>query len=298
MDDSQRDEPRLKAWQGALALVLVGIGAQLLGGFVALIALVIEASVGGASLLEVMNGGELSFAVLAPSLIATGLGMGGGAAIVVAAARVPVKKGLGIRPAPWPAFVVAPIGILALGPTSDFMRRLMVEYLPDLTLGSLDQLDAAVRSAPLWIVAPLFSLVPGIAEELLFRGAFQRSIRTPWLAIGLSAFFFAAYHFDPHHVAAVLPLGFYLAWLGHRTGSVLVPITAHVANNATAVIASVAFPESPESAGLFEDWWWIPTGWAIAALAVAVVWWSTRARWAAPLGPGELDALDREFGDG
>lgn len=283
MDDSQRDEPRLKAWQGAVALILVGIGAQLLGGVVGLIALIIEAAIEGTSLFDLMKGGELSFAVIAPSLIATGLGMGGGAALVVAAARVPVKRGLGIRPAPWPAFVVAPIGILALGPTSDFMRRLMVEFLPDLTLGSLDQLENAVRGAPLWIVVPLFSLVPGIAEELLFRGAFQRSIRTPWLAIGLSAFFFAAYHTDPHHVAAVLPLGLYLAWLGHRTGSVLVPIAAHIANNAAAVIASVLFPESTESpASLFEDWWWIPIGWAIAAATVAVVWWSTRRREAAP----------------
>ncbi len=283
MDDSQSDEPRLKAWQGAIALVLVGIGAQLLGGVVALIAALIEASVEGTSLLDLMSGGELSFAVIAPSLIATGLGMGGGAAIVVAAARVPVKHGLGIRPAPWPAFVVAPIGILALGPTSDFMRRLMVEYAPNLTLGTLDQLEGVVRAAPLWVVAPLFSLVPGIAEELLFRGAFQRSIRTGWLAIVLSAFFFAAYHTDPHHVAAVLPLGFYLAWLGHRTGSVLVPIAAHVANNAAAVIASVMFPEATEPpASLFEDWWWIPTGWAIAAGTVAVVWWSTRARAAPP----------------
>ena len=280
MDDSQRDEPRLKAWQGALALVLVGIGAQLLGGVVMVIALALDAVINGTSLL---NTTELGFGVIAPALLATGLGMGGGAAVVVALAKVPVKSGLGIRSAPWPAFVVAPVGILALGPTSDFMRRLMVEYAPNLTLGTLDQLESVVHSAPLWVVAPLFSLVPGIAEELLFRGAFQRSIRTPWLAVGLSAFFFAAYHTDPHHVAAVLPLGFYLAWLGHRTGSVLVPITAHVANNAAAVIASVMFPESTESpASLFEDWWWIPIGWAIAAATVAVVWWSTRAREAEP----------------
>ena len=283
MDDSQRDEPRLKAWQGALALILVGIGAQLLGGVVFVIAAVVEASVEGKSLLDLTSGGELGFGVIAPALLATGLGMGGGAAVVVALAKVPVRSGLGIRAAPWPAFVVAPVGILALGPTSDFMRRLMVEYAPNLTLGTLDQLESVVHSAPLWVVAPLFSLVPGITEELLFRGAFQRSIRTPWLAVGLSAFLFAAYHTDPHHVAAVLPLGFYLAWLGHRTGSVLVPITAHIANNAAAVIASVMFPESTESpASLFEDWRWIPIGWAIAAATVAVVWWSTRAREAEP----------------
>lgn len=278
--------PRLKAWQGAVALVLVGIGAQILGGLVALVAMVVESVAQDRPFAEMMMSGELSFAVIGPSLVATGAGMAGGALIVALAARVPVRSALGIRPAPWPAFVVAPIGILALGPTSDLLRRIMVEIAPTLTLGTLDQLDSAVRSAPLWLVAPLFSLVPGIAEELLFRGAFQRSIRTGWLAVLLSGFFFAAYHTDPHHVVAVLPLGFYLAWLGHRTGSVLVPITAHVANNATAVITAVLFADGTETpTALGEDVWWVPLGWLVAALAILVVWWTTRRPPASPPAP-------------
>jgi len=289
MENDSEAEPRLKPWQGVIALIVVGIGAQILGGIVAVIAIVIQAAGDAASLSTMLSTGNVTFGVIGPSLVATGVGMAGGSMLVAAAARVPIRQALGIRRAPWPAFLAAPLGILALGPTSDFLRRVMVEIAPHFTFGSLDQLDAAVRGAPLWLVAPLFALVPGIAEELLFRGAFQRSIRTGWLAILLSGFFFAAYHTDPHHVVAVLPLGLYLAWLGHRTGSVLVPITAHVVNNAAAVITAVLLGTGETPDALFgEDFWWMPAGWAVAAVAITAVWWTTRRPPASPPAPASF----------
>lgn len=261
---------RLAAWQGALVLVVVGIGAQLAGGLAFAVAILVQT---GGSLSE-LTGAGISFGTLAPSLITTGVCMVGGCVGAALLARRRLGEALGVRSAPWLAFLAAPIGILALGPTSDGLRRLMQTYLPSLTLGTLEGLDAVARSAPIWMVAPLFAFVPGIAEEVLFRGAFQRSIRTRWLAIVLSGFFFALYHTDPHHVVAVLPLGFYLAWLGDRTGSVLVPIAAHVVNNGTAVIAATLLEAPAEVAG--EDLVWIPAGWVVAAVAIFAVVWATR----------------------
>lgn len=278
-----RDE-RLKWWHGALVLVVVGIGAQLAGAMAFAVAMIVDAVASGAPLTSLTGEGAIKFATIAPSILVTGLTMAGGAALVPRLAGVPVAKALGIRRAPWPAFVAAPIGILALGPTSDALRRLMQTYAPALTFGSLDSLDQIARSAPVWLVAPLFALVPGIAEELLFRGAFQRSIRTRWLAVILSGFLFAAYHTDPHHVIAVLPLGFYLAWLGDRTGSVLVPITAHIANNATAVVAAVVFGAGEGGDGIAamgDDVWWIPVGLAITGGSAGIVHWVTRRPYAA-----------------
>lgn len=282
MSESSRgvERERLKWWHGAIVLVVVGIGAQIAGGLAFVIAAVIDAAAGGGSLAGLTNGDAMKFATIAPSIAVTGLVMAGGAALVPRLAGVPVAKALGIRRAPWPAFVAAPIGILALGPTSDALRRLMQTYAPGWTFGSLEQLDQIARSAPVWLVAPLFALVPGIAEELLFRGAFQRSIRIRWLAVLLSGFFFAAYHTDPHHVVAVLPLGLYLAWLGDRTGSVLVPITAHVMNNGTAVVAAVMLGggggDDGGIAAMGDEVWWIPGGLAVAAGSVAIVHWVTR----------------------
>ena len=92
---------------------------------------------------------------------------------------------------------------------------------------------------------PFLAVMPALGEELLCRGVLQRSIRTPWVAILVSAVFFAGLHFDPLHVAGVLPLGFYLAWLGHRTGSVWVPVTAHFANNLAATLAMYFVDSAP-----------------------------------------------------
>ncbi len=271
---------RLKWWHGALVLVVIGIGAQIAGAIAFVVAMVVDAIVRGVSLGDLGTSADIKLATIGPSLVVTGLVMGGGAALFPRLAGVPVGEALGLRRAPWPAFLAAPIGILALGPTSDALRRLMQTYAPGLTLGSLDQLDQVARSAPVWIVAPLFALVPGIAEELLFRGAFQRSIRTRGLAVVLSGLFFAVYHTDPHHIAAVLPLGLYLAWLGDRTGSVLVPITAHVANNGTAVIAAVLLGrEAGDDGGIAamgSDVWYVPLGLVIAGACVGVVHWVTR----------------------
>jgi membrane protease YdiL (CAAX protease family) len=175
----------------------------------------------------------------------------------------------------------APTGILALGPTSDGLRRAMVELAPWATFGTLEGLDRLATSAPIWVIVPLMALVPGFAEELLFRGMFQGSIRRPALAIFFSGLLFAAYHTDPHHVVAVLPLGFYLAWLRHRTGSTFVPITAHVVNNATAVIAVVVIGQDGAEEAPFE-WWWMPVGWLVVAVIVAVIVRVTRPRLSPP----------------
>ena len=79
------------------------------------------------------------------------------------------------------------------------------------------------------------------------------------------------------HVVAVLPLGFYLAWLAQRTQSLAVPVTGHVFNNAAAVLGSVYFAEEAASQEAL-DWWWAPIGWVVCAGCVALVWWTTRRR--------------------
>jgi membrane protease YdiL (CAAX protease family) len=271
---------RIEAWQGSLGLVVGGVGAQIAGAFVFVVGVVILIAQRGPDADFSNLGPELigSIWVIGPSILLTGLTMVGVAVVIPLLAKVRPSDALGLRGAPWPAFLAAPIGILALGPTSDAMRQLMVAIAPNLTFGNLDALDLVARSAPLYIIVPVMALIPGIAEETLFRGMFQRSIRNPRLALVLSAVLFAAYHMDPHHVFAVLPLGFFLAWLAHRTQSLWVPITAHVANNSAAVIGSRFIDPSEPQPTILDEWWWLPIGWAVAALCVGVIVWSTRDR--------------------
>jgi membrane protease YdiL (CAAX protease family) len=85
----------------------------------------------------------------------------------------------------------------------------------------------------------LFSVLPGICEELFFRGYLQTRLseRWPaWAAIGLASVVFAAVHGDVQHSLAVLPLGVWFGFVGWKCGSVLVPIACHVLNNFTAIL--------------------------------------------------------------
>jgi membrane protease YdiL (CAAX protease family) len=267
---AEKEPARTKWWQGTAILIVGGIAAQIAGG----IAMVVGAAIESGGQADLSAGVRLSFEVVAPAVVLTGITMLAFALALPLITKVRPREALGLRGAPWPAFIAGPLGIVALGPTSDAVRRLMVQIAPNLTLGTLDDLEAITRAAPLWAAVPLFALVPGICEEALFRGAFQRSIRLRLLAIPLSGVLFAVYHADPHHIAAVVPLGLYLAWLGDRTNSLFVPISAHVTNNAIAVVASKLLDASADAPA--DPWWFVPVGWIVAALAAAVVWWSTR----------------------
>jgi membrane protease YdiL (CAAX protease family) len=89
---------------------------------------------------------------------------------------------------------------------------------------------------PLLWLWPTFALLPGLSEELLFRGVLQRALVRPGLAIACSGCAFALFHVDPVHVVGVLPLGLFLAWVAQRS-STAVSIFAHVCNNSVALVA-------------------------------------------------------------
>src|SRR5262249_11721589 len=144
------------------------------------------------------------------------------------AVRGRVVEALGLARAPLVPTILAPIGMLALGPLSDLATSLMAKYLPSWTFGSLDELSQLGRAGPWIVMVFLMAVLPGVSEELVFRGLLQRSIRRKRLGLVMSAVFFALAHVDPQHVAGVLPLGFYLAWVAMRTDSTWPTMLAHV----------------------------------------------------------------------
>jgi membrane protease YdiL (CAAX protease family) len=84
--------------------------------------------------------------------------------------------------------------------------------------------------------------VPGIVEELLFRGYLQSRLLRRWppvAAIALSTLLFAAAHMDPLHVVGVMPLGIWLGVVAWRTGSVWPAVLCHASNNAVALVGAV-----------------------------------------------------------
>jgi uncharacterized protein len=82
--------------------------------------------------------------------------------------------------------------------------------------------------------------LPGFAEELLCRGYAQsRLVARFGAARGMLAptLVFALMHFDVQHSLAILPLGFWFAYVAWRAGSVWVSVAAHAWNNAYVLIS-------------------------------------------------------------
>ncbi len=94
--------------------------------------------------------------------------------------------------------------------------------------------DFGVAGTVAWIVS--LSLLVGMQEELLFRGAIYRPARNifgPRLASLFQAFIFSMAHY-PNPISALsaaLLFGVAMVLLVERTGSLFAPVTAHACNN-------------------------------------------------------------------
>jgi len=99
----------------------------------------------------------------------------------------------------------------------------------------------------------LGSLLPGIIEELAFRGYIQSRLlqRWPaWAAVGVSSLLFALFHLDPAYMVVVFPVGLWLGFLAWRTGGTLQGMVCHAFNNAVAFGLLALDPQLSESVEL------------------------------------------------
>jgi len=81
----------------------------------------------------------------------------------------------------------------------------------------------------------IIAVIPGIGEELLFRGflqnIFRRLIKNDHVAVWLAAFFFSFIHFQFYGFVPRLLLGALFGYLYLWSGNLLVPMVAHFLNN-------------------------------------------------------------------
>jgi membrane protease YdiL (CAAX protease family) len=171
---------------------------------------------------------------------------------------------------PWGGTLVAIAGILGVSQLADLgidASGLRGESVLDELARALDGARGPALASALVGIA----LAPGVAEELLFRGALQGALLRvralpPAAAVALAALAFGAAHLDPVQSAATVPLGLYLGALACVTGSVRAPIAAHVLNNAVAAL-STSFGVAPFPS----PWLALAASLAVAAPGVAVL---------------------------
>jgi hypothetical protein len=111
----------------------------------------------------------------------------------------------------------------------------------------------------------IVAVLPGIGEELYFRGIIQRLLHDRWgghVAVWVAAILFSAFHFQFFGFIPRLLLGAMMGYLLLWTGSMWAPVLAHFLNNGFAVLyfylkSRVSLALNPEEAGNLESWWMI-----------------------------------------
>lgn len=134
------------------------------------------------------------------------------------------------------------------------------EYSPDFSGGVLSFLLALLSSV----------LLPAVAEELVYRG-FLLGVLRRWgdgFAIAVSAVLFALGHSGVAQLIPALAVGLCLGWLAAASGSLLLPMAAHLLNNIFAMAATLASSSEQAVAVITAVAWGFV---AMAAVAAAVL---------------------------
>lgn len=118
----------------------------------------------------------------------------------------------------------------------DFLSRMDADATESLT--KLLKMD---HPTDLLINLLLIAILPGIGEELLFRGIIQKEIYQKWnrphLAIWVTAFIFAAFHFQVVGFLPKMMIGVVLGYAYYFSKSLILPMVIHAINNGFATVS-------------------------------------------------------------
>lgn len=121
----------------------------------------------------------------------------------------------------------------------------------------------------------VISILPGIGEELMFRGvlqnSFQRWTKNPHIAIWVSAFIFGAIHMQFFGLVPRMMLGAVFGYLYVWSGNIWYPIIAHAINNGIGVTIAYSAQFSENGVNL-DDTEAVPVvGQIVAAVAFVAI---------------------------
>lgn len=156
------------------------------------------------------------------------------------------------RPA-WMALGLGALLMLTAFPLVLYVQELskwlpMSDLLKDWESGSQESLKILLSmETPLDFLANLLliAFLAALGEELIFRGVLQkqlmRVLRSPWMAIVVSAMIFSAIHLQFEGFFSRWLLGLLLGWLYWFTGNFWVPVFAHFFFNGVQIAGQYAY---------------------------------------------------------
>ncbi len=159
--------------------------------------------------------------------------------------RLKPKEVLRLKIPKWKSFLFIPFIAISAQIIASIISQLIniIFPFPEKYIDALSHLYN--MNEPSWKVFLAIALLPGICEELLFRGfliRFFEKFSVRW-AVVISAILFAAFHLDPFNFISVLLLGLLLGYLAVRSGSIYSSMFSHLINNGMA-FALVTFSDA------------------------------------------------------
>jgi uncharacterized protein len=146
-------------------------------------------------------------------------------------------------------WIAAVIGTLCVGTVFSAVQELGL--LPEsTTINIIAETIGSARNHWLWFAFVVIGVMPGIDEELLFRGYIQTRLAKRWnaaVAIIITALLFGLMHADPVHSLFATAMGIYLGYLTILARSIIPAIVCHACNNSISVAISAWAPEMNES---------------------------------------------------
>ena len=152
-----------------------------------------------------------------------------------------------LRTRPWIVLVWSVIAALGALIPSAWIQ----EQMPELPNFMENEFEMILSNR--WGYLAVGLLAP-LSEEIVLRGAILRALlnkplfaeksehTNAWIAIAISAIFFAIIHFNPVQMPHAFVIGLLLGWMYWRTGSILPGVAYHWANNSVAYILYNIYP--------------------------------------------------------
>lgn len=188
----------------------------------------------------------------------------GGSLFLIQRYRLDPKEAFNLRfphPAAWLAVLMGAPAALIVGVGLAELVNTFVFPVPEQLLESFGQALVSPDLAS-WELVLFLAIMPGIFEELAFRGVLlhglRRRIRNPWLLALAVGLIFGAFHVSLFRIAPTAFLGFILAWVVLLGGSIYLAMLWHALNNAVAIIPT-SLGWLPEDFAP-EGWWVVPAG--------------------------------------
>ena len=200
----------------------------------------------------------------------------GGSALLLWRYRLPVREALAWRaphPAVWPAVLVGAPAALVTGLGVSQLAQ-YVFPVPERLLESFGQY-LSPESMPLWQMLLFLAVLPGVCEEIAFRGVLVHGLKGRLRPVPLAlvaGLVFGLFHVSLFRILPTAYLGVLLVTVVLITGSLWPAMLWHALNNAAALVPSrLGWVEAEQELA-----WWVYAA-AVAALAAAfAVLWRVR----------------------